>query len=306
MAEVLGGYQPDTRSESSRRADFDLRRRITREIAESGGGGGGTGTDEVWIGPGAPPDSATELWFDSDAESVGGAGGTMILDGVGPPTDVVGEIGNYYLDTDGDALYGPKSEGAGSDHEAVIPGMGTPNAPNFTLGVKFKVTEECQATGVHFEVAAADTGLTGWRISIHRKSDQVRLATKVTPVVTGHNRISFDVPVTLLPDVIYISSVYNPANTAFLYAQAYTGPIDSGPIHILRNDEDGAATGTYSSGDAYPGTDWSATLIGSPTPMVYVGAPAWSVALVGVPRGGTTGQVLRKTGNADFAMAWAS
>lgn len=40
MANVLGGYQPDTRSPSSRRADFDLQRRIAREIAESGGGPG--------------------------------------------------------------------------------------------------------------------------------------------------------------------------------------------------------------------------------------------------------------------------
>lgn len=103
MAEILGGYQPDTRSESSRRADFDLRRRISRSGGGGGEGeqgppgppgvvqavigganvtvdatnpaypvvsatgGGGTGADEVWIGPTAPTDPAIELWFDTDA-----------------------------------------------------------------------------------------------------------------------------------------------------------------------------------------------------------------------------------------------
>lgn len=42
MASVLGGYQPDTKSESSRRADYDLMRRM----AKAGGGGGGA----VWKG----------------------------------------------------------------------------------------------------------------------------------------------------------------------------------------------------------------------------------------------------------------
>lgn len=110
MAEVPGGYQPDTRSESSRRADFDLRRRISRTGGGTVGppgppgnpgvvqaviaganvtvdntnpaypivsstGGGGTGTDEVWIGNTAPTDPNIELWFDPDATSPEPGGG---------------------------------------------------------------------------------------------------------------------------------------------------------------------------------------------------------------------------------------
>jgi len=48
MADVLGGYQPDTKASSSRRADFDLRRRIA--ALEAGGGGGG-----IDLPPGGDP-----------------------------------------------------------------------------------------------------------------------------------------------------------------------------------------------------------------------------------------------------------
>ena len=58
----VNGYQPDTKSSSARRADFDLLRRVNRLIAE-GGGGGGPGVNEVTISATAPTDT-TELWVD--------------------------------------------------------------------------------------------------------------------------------------------------------------------------------------------------------------------------------------------------
>jgi len=47
---VQGGYQPGTVSPSSRRADFDLRRRL----------------DEVFVGPSAPSNGNHELWFNTE------------------------------------------------------------------------------------------------------------------------------------------------------------------------------------------------------------------------------------------------
>jgi|SRR5215471_644241 len=43
MAKVLGGYQPDTKAPSSRRADFDLQRRVAVLEAWMAAGGGGPG-----------------------------------------------------------------------------------------------------------------------------------------------------------------------------------------------------------------------------------------------------------------------
>lgn len=61
MPSLPNGYQPNTNSSSSRRADFDLLRRVAK--LEKGGGGGG-GSNEVTIGGAAPTDSS-ELWVDS-------------------------------------------------------------------------------------------------------------------------------------------------------------------------------------------------------------------------------------------------
>lgn len=62
MASIPGGYQPNTRQPASRRADFDLLRRIAR--LEILGGPDAGGTNEVTIGGLAPTDSS-ELWVSS-------------------------------------------------------------------------------------------------------------------------------------------------------------------------------------------------------------------------------------------------
>ena len=50
----FNGYQPGTTSSSSRRADFDLRRRL----------------DEVFVGPSAPTGGNYELWFDTSDQTL--------------------------------------------------------------------------------------------------------------------------------------------------------------------------------------------------------------------------------------------
>lgn len=64
---VTNGYQPGTTSSSSRRADFDLRRRLALLEAGDGGGGGGGGVpdNEVVISSG-DPGPGHDLWFDTD------------------------------------------------------------------------------------------------------------------------------------------------------------------------------------------------------------------------------------------------
>ena len=91
MASVPGGYQPNTRQPASRRADFDLLRRIAR--LEILGGPDASGVpNEVTIGGLAPTDSS-ELWVSSanilyakvDDEWVAVLGGGEGGGEVGPP-----------------------------------------------------------------------------------------------------------------------------------------------------------------------------------------------------------------------------
>lgn len=67
MPKGLGGYQPDTKSPSSRRADFDLRRRI------GSGGGSGTPGPPGPTGPPGPPGPSGPPGGATYSQLVGGA-----------------------------------------------------------------------------------------------------------------------------------------------------------------------------------------------------------------------------------------
>ena len=106
MASIPGGYQPNTRQPASRRADFDLLRRIAR--LEILGGPDAGGTNEVTIGGLAPTDSS-ELWVSSDnilyakvddewvAVSSGASSGNEVYIGPTAPSDPNIEL---WFDTD--------------------------------------------------------------------------------------------------------------------------------------------------------------------------------------------------------------
>ena len=91
---VKGGFQPDTKSASSRRADFDLLRRVAVLEANGGGGGGGDGTNEVTISETAPTDG-TELWIDPTPPTLYGwiGGAYTALSGPAGPTGPAGTTG---------------------------------------------------------------------------------------------------------------------------------------------------------------------------------------------------------------------
>jgi hypothetical protein len=80
----------------------------------------------------------------------------------------------------------------------------------------------------------------------------------------------------------------------------------SGSVTILADNVDGR-NGVYSlSRDTYPSGGIGISL--GATPLFTAGGtvPFWPVALKSVPPGGSTGQVLKKTSNADYAAAWAT
>lgn len=59
--------------------------------------GGAGGVDEVWVGPGIPPDPGAELWYDTDEPTTGGGGVDEVWVGPDTPTDPNIEL---WYDTD--------------------------------------------------------------------------------------------------------------------------------------------------------------------------------------------------------------
>lgn len=244
------------------------------------GGGGGTGP----TGPPGPP-------------GADGADGTIIHDGPGPPTALIGDPGDYYLDTSNDTLYGPRAAGSADSYEAIITAT-TAGAPGYTLGTKFRVTVDCQATGIAFTVDAANSVTTGWWISIYRNSDQVRLGHKAVTVVPGVNRLNFDAGVSLVADTLYLATIYNPGSTVFMYKDNWSVAVDSGPLHLYASLEHGISAARYIGSINFPDTDWGGSLVGTATPLILVATEVWPVAMA---PGGGGGSGLRT-----FEQAFAS
>jgi hypothetical protein len=143
MASVPGGYQPNTRQPASRRADFDLLRRIARLEILGGPDAGGTnevtigglaptdsselwvastgilyakvddewvpvssgtaGADEVWVGPTAPGGTNYELWYDPDAPTTDITFPEEVVIGPDEPTDEATEL--WVNTADNNSLY---------------------------------------------------------------------------------------------------------------------------------------------------------------------------------------------------------
>ena len=79
----------------------------------------------------------------------GPGGGTVILDGDGPPDDLLGVTGDYYVDSDGQMLYGPK--GAGPQY--IMPVGTTPTtsqAGDYRLANVYRMLVEANITGARF------------------------------------------------------------------------------------------------------------------------------------------------------------
>ena len=98
--------------------------------------------------PTGPLQAATKQYVDAKP-----AGGTLILDGVGLPDAAAGVIGNYYLDTVGQVLYGPKRDASGELEQPRYILLSTPTeqgAGTYALAMKYAVHVGGQVIGARF------------------------------------------------------------------------------------------------------------------------------------------------------------
>lgn len=83
-----------------------------------------------------------------------GESGTLILDGAGPPDDALGNVGEYYVDTTNEIMYGPKqSDDVIYDSERAVQGaLGTLTTATsgFHLGADYQFLVAGRITGLRF------------------------------------------------------------------------------------------------------------------------------------------------------------
>lgn len=299
MPKGLGGYQPDTRTSSSRRADFDLQRRIAK--IEAGGGGGGPGPAGPQGPPGSPgatgPPGASYRTLVGGAASVvvahnlnnqdvnvevyraaapydtidctvehtdlnnvtlrflstpaanayvcnvilgspgsgSGGGGTIILNGHGPPSAAIGEDGNYYLDVDSDILYGPKAAAGFGASRTLQTGPPTqPAGQSYEMGETFEMRTNGQIVAARF-YRHSGSSYTSRALRLYNPVNQALIAQTATTTegstFQGWVQAAFATPISYAANQRFIISYAE--NTICLYESGIGTSADPASATII-------------------------------------------------------------------------
>ena len=183
---------------------------------------------------------------DTQTELTGG--GTLIINGTRPPTDTDGAVGDYWLDTAGKTLYGPKGAGGYGATETAHP-VTTPNSGgtgNFTLGIKLRCLVVGQLVGLRF-YRDASTTITGHKMTLFNSSGTlVNTATSSGESGAGWVSALFSVPTPVTVNSDWVAAWYVGSNRFAI--KLSTLPVSTVPAHITLIEN------RFGSGDVYPTT----------------------------------------------------
>lgn len=207
-------------------------------------------------------DGATGATGPQGPAGADGLNGASVLSGAIAPTVLIGNNGDFYLNTSTSELYGPKTIlGWGSPVSLVGPtgatGATGPAGPSYALvdpasvaaastsavtrntsvtattSTKFKCAYARQCTGGRFYVKGASNEtvtVTLWNLA------GTQLAQKSVPSVTGtgYFQATFDTPVNLTADTIYVIGMYIP-NVSYTYGGSAIGNMMIASLDVLCN-----------------------------------------------------------------------
>jgi hypothetical protein len=126
-------------------------------------------------------------WDAASVITLPGADGKTVLNGSGAPSDSLGENGDFYLDTTGDFIYGPKTGGSWGASTSIIGGTGISGLSVSTLLIyKRSATLPTTPTGGSyvFETALL-TPPSGWSASPTTADGTAEYLSKTTAAITG-------------------------------------------------------------------------------------------------------------------------
>ena len=192
---------------------------------------------------------------DTGAQGVAGpigSAGSQIYAGIGVPSAVLGNIGDYYLDGETDIFYGPKqpptgyTTGVPLQNQSLVPADTAAGA--YTLGVKIKATVAGKyVTALRFY--RAPTATTSSRtLKIWRVSTQAVVASAVvTESGTGWQEVALSTPLLLIQDEEYIITHESVgAGNGYRYTSASPVSTVAGVVFV--------GGGFYAIGTVYPAT----------------------------------------------------
>lgn len=237
------------------------------------------------------------------ATGAAGVSGSTILNGAGPPSPAVGAGGDYYLDTTGDVLYGPKIDVSAIPVESIPEFALQPgNTTLYELGVKYRFAVAGQVVSIKYFCAAL-TVTPGWKLNLFDGVTQALLHTQTLPDPPpgAWFTVNLTTPLHVVANRTYMFCISNPPGTAFSYSAVspYVGPIVSGNVRCLNSTEDGP-NGMYSTTDGvYPTTAWTAIPPLIPMFIAFTGN-AWSLALTGFPEAPNDGKQYARQ-----SLAWS-
>jgi hypothetical protein len=210
-------------------------------------------------------------------------GGTLIINGTRPPTDTDGAVGDYWLDTAGKTLYGPKNSGGvyGPEQPAL---PGTPstfaNGGGSTYGTVMKSLVQGRIGSLRYYRAPGQAAHTA-TLLLYRQSNQTELgrvaisnsASAAAGWVTGVLPTPLDVTANTDLRVAYFMI---PTSTQIGYAGPFTY---SSLIPTLVSV---VGSCNASGSPAYPGSD-AGTICYFADILFQPLQPTWPIAIKSAP-----------------------
>jgi hypothetical protein len=234
--------------------------------------------------------------------------GATISNASRKPTATDGNVGDYWLDTVDDILYGPKvAGGLPGGPQYLAPQGGNPSADTGTMqhtGFTFTVSANCWLIGASLFTVTGQPVNTWW-------IDLWDMSATAAPIFQD-NPVNVPTGASLAESQISLGPVRLNTGKTYMLSVTNTSGGRSWNQGVTPTAGPATVTGSYYNADSNPNTVPATAWGGG----FYVGARAvvqnndtsqtWPIALFGIPRGGTAGQHLVKVDGTDYNVTWGT
>ena len=174
-----------------------------------------------------------------------GGGQTIILNGTVPPGESTGNVNEFFMDTVGKALYGPKTAPVSGTaiSQTLVPAETANLAAPYNLGLKVRFSSPGLVTALGFYRPATST-VTSRTLTLYRNGVSVGTATSSGETGSGWKQITLSTPIAVDPGVDYVTA-YN--NGSSFHGQTNLIPPPASPFIKIIN-------ACYTTGFGFPTT----------------------------------------------------